>query len=358
MTILDRLGYFVGHARIIKPRPKLVIRILTGYARTLLLGQTVLRTMELALLTECNSKCDMCYAAKVKQPEKTYLTVAEYADLWQQARKLGTFSVLLSGGEPTLRRDILDIMAVLDPKNTIIGMTTNASRLTPDFLQALQQAGLNTLHLSLDGLDPATNDRIRGMKGHFDMVMNAIEDAQSAGLHVFLSTVVHHEGLDKMRAMVEFARKRKVGVVFSLACISGNWDQRDGVLLTGEEWQEVQAFMRANPHIRSDWTINFSLRQECPGGREKVNISPYGDVMGCGMNFISFGNIREEPLEKIWHRMQQFPYFKERSPNCLIGAHPEYIRNYIAPISGQRVPVQIDQHPSYPISLADLDSRT
>ncbi len=129
------------------------------------------------------------------------------------------------------------------------------------------------------------------------------------------------------------------------------------MLLTQEEWREVQAFMRANRHIRSDWTINFSTKVECPGGREKLNISPYGDIMGCGMNFVSFGNVREEPLKEIVRRMGEFPYFKNPSPDCLIGAHPEYIEKYIRPLAGRQVPVQVDQHPTHPISFADLEGK-
>ncbi|MBF0382583.1 MAG: SPASM domain-containing protein, partial [Magnetococcales bacterium] len=179
--------------------------------------------------------------------------------------------------------------------------------------------------------------------------------AKSVGIHVFLSTVVHHNGMKDMRKMVEFARKKEVGVVFSLACISGSWDEEEDVLLTSDEWSEVQAYMRENRHIRSDWTINFSTKVECPGGREKCNISPYGDIMGCGMNFVSFGNVRQEPLAQIMKRMGQFPYFKDPSPDCLIGAHPEYIDRYIRPLAGKQVPVQVDKHPTNPIPFSQLD---
>ena len=122
-----------------------------------------------------------------------------------------------------------------------------------------------------------------------------------------------------------------------------------------EEWDYVQHYMKANPHIRSDWTINFSMRQECPGGREKVNISCYGDVTGCGMNPISFGNVRHEPLKKIWKRMGNFPDFKRKNPNCLTGADIDYIKKYIEPIAGHVIPVQIDKHPTSPMSLEELE---
>lgn len=353
---LDLLHYLY-HAQVIKRRIHLLPKIITGFAKTLILKQPVLRTIELALLTECNSKCVMCYASRMKRENGHYLTVAEYARVWKEASQLGAFSVILSGGEPTLRKDLFDILSVMEPQNTIFALVTNSLNLDRSYLADLKRAGVETIHLSLDSTNPLTNDHIRGAVGHFDKVITVIEEAKRQGFAVYLSTVIAHNGLDKMAEMVRFARENKIGIVFSLACVSGNWADEQGVLLTAQEWQTVQEYMRENRHIRSDWTINFSLRQECPGGREKISISCYGDVMGCGMNYVSFGNVREEPLETIWRRMHNFPDFKRRSQNCLIGADPEYIEKYIKPISGMTVPVQIDRHPLHPMQLSDLDRK-
>jgi len=352
---LQKLKHFVYHAKVIKKEFKLIPRISSGFIKTLLFRRNVLRTVEFALLAECNSKCVMCYASKLKRDNDEYLTVNEYRDIWRQASKLGAFSVILSGGEPTLRKDLFDIISVMDPRNTIFALVTNSLNLNKSFLTDLKKAGVETIHLSLDSTDEQTNDRFRGINGHFKKVMEAIEEAKRLGFSVYLSTVIMHNGLEKMKEMVKFAKDNNIGIVFSLACVSGNWSEEKDVLLTGEEWKLVQEYMRANPFVRSDWTINFSLRQECPGGREKLSVSCYGDVMGCGMNYISFGNTREEHLEKIWRRMCNFPDFKRRSPDCLIGADHSYIERYIRPLSDSNVPVRIDRHPLNPIPLKELD---
>ncbi len=353
--MLNKIKHLTYHSRVIKKRSKLIPKIAKGYFNTLVLKKTVLRTIELALLTECNSKCEMCYASKMKKNNDQYLSVSEYEKIWKQADRLGAFSVILSGGEPTLHKDFFDIVSVLDPKNSIIALVTNSLNLNEHFLKEAKKLGIETLHLSLDGTDPKINDKVRGTQGHFQKVMESIETAKKAGIAVYISTVVAHNGLDKMKEMVKFTKEKNIGIVFSLACVSGNWANSKDVLLTPEEWQEVQTYMRANPCIRSDWTINFSLKTECPGGREKLNISPYGDITGCGMNYVSFGNIRQEPLEIIWKRMGQFPAFKKRSKDCLIGADKNYIEKYIKPLSDMTVPVQIDKHPKNPIPLKDLD---
>jgi MoaA/NifB/PqqE/SkfB family radical SAM enzyme len=318
----------------------------------------VLRTVEFALLAECNSRCVMCYASRLKKEGATYLSVDEYKNIWRQASRLGAFSAILSGGEPTLRKDLIDIISVLDPSRSIIALVTNALALNEPYLKDLKKAGVNVIHFSLDSTDARENDQIRGAPGHFRQVLAMIEAAKKLDFEIYLSTVIAHNGLEKMERMVAFAREKKIGIVFSLACIAGNWADNEEMLLTEREWQDVQSYMRAHPIVRSDWTINFSGRQECPGGREKINVSCYGDVMGCGMNYVSFGNVRNEPLETILKRMRKFPDFRRRSRNCLIGADREYIQKYIAPLSGLSVPVQIDQHPTHPISLNAFDDET
>lgn len=355
--MIQKLKHFAYHTKVIKCRYKLIPKILSGYAKTLLLKRNVLRTIEFALLSECNSKCVMCYASKLKRENDTYLTVHEYRSIWEQASLLGAFSVILSGGEPTLRKDLFDIISVMDPKNTIFALVTNSLNLNKSFLRDMKKAGVETIHFSLDSTNEQTNDRVRGAPGHFKKVIESIESAKSLGMVVCISTVIMHNGMDKMKEMIRFAKENDIGIVFSLACVSGNWSDEKDVLLTKDEWAYVQSYMKANPHIRSDWTINFSMHQECPGGREKVSISCYGDVTGCGMNYISFGNIREEPLEKIWRRMGNFPDFKRRSPDCLIGADHEYIKKYIEPLANLNVPVRIDKHPTNPISFEKLEAK-
>jgi MoaA/NifB/PqqE/SkfB family radical SAM enzyme len=356
--MLQALKHNLYHSRVIKKHILLLPRIAAGYVRTLLLRQTVLRTVEFALLAECNSRCIMCYASRLKKEGETYLSVPEYASVWKQASRLGAFSAILSGGEPTLRKELIDIISVLEPSRSIIALVTNALALTEPYLRELKKAGVNVMHFSLDSTDEKENDHIRGAVGHFRQVVAMIDVAKKCNVEVYLSTVIGHNGLQKMERMVSFARQMNVGIVFSLACIAGNWADNQEMLLTESEWQEVQRYMRAHPIVRSDWTINFSGRQECPGGREKINVSCYGDVMGCGMNYVSFGNVRKEPLETILKRMRKFPDFKRRSRDCLIGADRGYIQKYIAPLAGLSVPVQIDQHPTHPISLDTLDDQT
>lgn len=349
MSILQKVKHFGYHSALLWKNRRTLPAVAEGYFRTLALGQTVLRTLELTVTPDCNVECEMCYATKIKDKSRQPLTPAEYGALWRQAKRLGAFSIIISGGEPTLRKDLFDILSQLEPGKSMIALVSNSTLLDRAYLERLWANGVTILHMSLNSVNPEVNDRQRDFQGHFNRVMELIGDAKAVGFEVCLSTVVSHGKLDEMRQITEFARDRGVGIVYSLACPTGNWTGARDELLTPEEYAEVDAYMTANPHIRSDWTINFSMKRECPGGREKLCISPYGDVMGCGMNYISHGNVREEPLEAIWRRTLEWAPFRQRSKTCLIAVNQEYLDEYLIPVTRfDRLPVPIENHPLHP----------
>lgn len=352
MNPLQKAKHFARHSVLLRKNLPVLPRVFAGYFKTLVLGQNALRTVEFTVTAECNVNCEMCYASRIRQKGKSPLSPGEYADIWRQARALGAFSAIISGGEPTMRKDLLEVVAALQPEETMIALVSNSTRLDAGALSRLKEAGVNVLHLSLNSVDETENDRMRDFDGHFQQVDRVARQAKDLGFEVCLSNVVSHGGLERSRRVAEYARRNGYGIVFSLACPTGNWAGAREMLLTPEDWAEVDRFMAENPYVRSDWTINFSMRKECPGGREKICISPYGDVMGCGMNFVSLGNVRDEPLETIWKRMCAWGPFRKRSRRCLIALDEGYLEEYLLPVAGKDVlPVPVDLHPVHPMPL-------
>ena len=329
---MNKLKHFIKHSTLLWKNIWVLPKVLSGYFKTLILRKTVLRTVEFTITPDCNVECEMCYATKIKDSKRKLLTPDDYSRIWKEAKKLGAFSAIISGGEPTIRKDILEVLDAIEAKRTLVALVSNSTLLTADYIDKLQERGVNTLHLSLNSTDQVINDKIRDHDGHFHRVLDLCKIAKEKDFEVCISTVISHNKLDEMVSMVEFATKNDLNIVFSLACPTGNWEGEKEELLTPDEWKTVDAYMKSNPQVRSDWTINLSLKTECPAGREKLCISPYGDVMGCGMNFVSHGNVMDEPLKDIWERTCEFPPFKKRSEKCLIALDEDFLEDYMFPL--------------------------
>ena len=111
-----------------------------------------------------------------------------------------------------------------------------------------------------------------------------------------------------------------------------------------EDWEGVDALMDSTSHIRSDWTINLDMKKGCPAGYEKISLSPYGDVQGCAMLFVSHGNIRHKPLSEILADMREWPHYKKRAGKCLIALDRPFIDEVVIPTSRMPVlPIPLNQ---------------
>jgi PqqA peptide cyclase len=207
MSVFKRM---LGHSKLLMSKPHLIPKVGWGYFQTLVFGKPSLRTIEFAINTDCQSECTFCYATQNVHEDEEELSLEEIRRIWQEAKKLGAFSSIISGGEPTLRKDLVEILDAVEAKKNIVCMTTNAISLSEEKLKKIKEAGLSTLHLSLDSLDPADNDEQRGFEGHYNQVEWVIKWAKEIGFNVALSTVAGHDNKEKIEQMMEFCKERKL----------------------------------------------------------------------------------------------------------------------------------------------------
>lgn len=149
--------------------------------------------LRISVTDRCNLRCAYCLPAEgVKWlPDEQLLTADEIVRVAQTAAELGITKVRLTGGEPLVRRDILDIVSRIAaiPQIKDLSMTSNAM-LLEKMAKPLADAGLNRVNISLDTLDKAKFNRVTRF-GDFDRVWRGILAAEEAGLNpVKLNTVV------------------------------------------------------------------------------------------------------------------------------------------------------------------------
>ncbi len=168
-----------------------------------------LRDLRISVTDRCNFRCTYCMPKEVFGHDYRFMDRRELLDFEEITRvaraaiSLGVRKLRLTGGEPLLRRGIEELVAMLAPLGAEVTLTTNAS-LLPRKAQALKDAGLSRITVSLDALDDRTFRAMNDVDFPVARVLEGIEAAKDAGLPVKVNCVVKR-GVNESQ-VVELAR--------------------------------------------------------------------------------------------------------------------------------------------------------
>jgi GTP 3',8-cyclase len=181
----------------------------------------VLTDLRLSVTDRCNYRCVYCRTGN-DGAQFSELPIADYARMLRIFVSLGIEKIRLTGGEPLLRKGLLDLVretAKLRPAffdtPLDIAITTNGHLLAP-LAQPLKDAGLSRITISMDAVDPETFTRITRVPGSFERVRDGIRAAQDAGLGPIKINCVLLRGFNdtQIEAFAEFSRTEQVIVRF------------------------------------------------------------------------------------------------------------------------------------------------
>lgn len=147
--------------------------------------------MSVCVSGSCNSRCKFCYTEWIRHkpglPSRLIRKALEHASLIPSLN-----TVVFSGGEPTLRRDLCDLLEYAKAQGIVnIGLQSNGHRLADkDYVEKLRCAGLSSVLLSLHGSTSATHDSIVGLSGSFDTAIHALVALEELGIRTTLNYVV------------------------------------------------------------------------------------------------------------------------------------------------------------------------
>jgi cyclic pyranopterin phosphate synthase len=180
----------------------------------------VIHDLRVSITDRCNYKCVYCRTGEVgaQYPE---LGIDEYIRLIRLFVELGITKVRLTGGEPLLRRGLIDLVRELAGLRTITGeplnlaLTTNG-HLLESLAAPLRAAGLHRVTVSMDAVDAPTFERITRIPGSFETVLRGVRAAREAGLTPVKINCVLLRGFndDQVEGFAHFARREDVVVRF------------------------------------------------------------------------------------------------------------------------------------------------
>ena len=301
--------------------------------------KAVLRGVDIVTTYSCNLVCRHCNIQTMEKEKCLQLTYEDYERIERECSELGVFQYTFTGGEPLLRKDLDKLVAIFKPAKRIMIVQTNGQPVkTLEKAQWLKRIGIDIVNVSLDSGLAEEHDANRGLKGHFEMTLKCLSLCKKAGLKIMAGTVLSHQNLHSrgIQELIEYARKERLILILNLAAPAGMWSHNKEILLDEADQLYIRKLIRENPYLRMDMdsTIN---RYGCPAFKEKLYITPYGDVTGCTFVQISVGNLKERSLEEIRNKGLELDLMKEFAPQCYCAENKEFIEKYMSQL-GEDVP--------------------
>lgn len=153
------------------------------------------------LIRRCNLTCVHCYATSADRDFAGELSTDEVFAVMEQLKACGVPALVLSGGEPLLRPDILAIGRRAKELGFYTGLSSNGTLITPALAAALADVGFDYVGVSLDGME-ATHDRFRRLDGGFRRALAGLRLARDAGLKVGVRTTFTEDNADDLPAVL------------------------------------------------------------------------------------------------------------------------------------------------------------
>jgi radical SAM protein len=152
----------------------------------------------------CDLACEHCRACARPERDAGELSTEEGFALLDRFADAGVPLVVLTGGDPAKRTDLVALVTHAKSRNLRIGLTPSATPLVTDrLIDELKAVGLDRLAISIDGPDAATHDRFRGVTGSFEHALRILRHSRELGLGTQVNSTVHGGNITQLRAMAD-----------------------------------------------------------------------------------------------------------------------------------------------------------
>ena len=287
-------------------------------------------------LNSCNSACPMC---AVWRRGGEMLTVEEMEPIFRDLKDFGYKVVEISGGEPFLRDDIYDVFALLDRLGFLYTAASNGTLFTPDGIDRLRSArGLLQLAVSIDSLDPATYERLRG-RDLLPVALDNLDKLMTAqlGFPLKINLVMNRVNFRETYDFLEFAKSRGLYLsVFPINQGEGFFHRHSDpqFVASMEERQEMADIFRHLARLRRageplwEYSGFYDLAAEyvlgrptgpCDAGSMYIDLNADGQVAVC-LDHEGVGDIRQTGIREIWQGLgaqgEKVRACSENSPCC------------------------------------------
>jgi radical SAM protein with 4Fe4S-binding SPASM domain len=275
--------------------------------------------MDLALTFRCQNNCVHCYAGG---PHETIeLTTEQWKHVVDRLHQIGVFILTFTGGEPTLREDLPELLLYAQNKGMVTGLVTNGRRLGDNgYVEELEKAGLDFVQVTLESHQSKVHDSMTASKGSWKETVAGIRNVISTRIYVTTNTTLSKHNASEFLGTIDFLKELGVR---AFGCNSLIYSGKANAV-SEEFTMPLEALNELLPKIRdkAHWLglkflwytptqycrldpVKLGLGiKSCTAANVNMCVGPNGDVYPCQSYFESLGNILKDDWQSIWnHRL-------------------------------------------------------
>jgi len=280
----------------------------------------------LELTHRCPLQCPYCSNPLEMERARDELSTEEWLRVIREAAALGILQVHFSGGEPTVRRDLPELVRGAHDAGLYSNLITSGVAIDRDRFLGLVEAGLDHAQLSIQDSDAESAERIGHYPGAQAKKLAFAGWVREAGLPLTLNAVVHRQNLDRLEEMIGLAVELGAARLEVAHVQYYGWAlrNRDALMPSRDQLDRASAAVEAaRDRLRGRLVIDYVVPdyyarrpKACMGGwgRRFLNITPIGRVLPCHaaetIPGLGFGSVRDRPLAEIWAGSDAFERFR------------------------------------------------
>ena len=270
--------------------------------------------MDLAITYRCNNDCTHCYNARSRQfPE---LDTNEWFRIIDKLWDLGIPHLVFTGGEPTLRSDLPDLISYAERKGQITGINTNGRKLADrSFLLSLVDAGLDHIQITLESSDAEIHDQMVNRTGAWQQTTSGIRNVVSEKIYFMTNTTMLATNVATIPQTLDLLAELMVPTVGLNALIYSGKGKNVGTGLEEKELSNLLDIAKKKTSLNNQkliWytpteycnfnPISYDLGVKgCTAALYNMCIEPDGSVLPCQSYYQSLGNILSDSWDSIWN---------------------------------------------------------
>jgi radical SAM protein with 4Fe4S-binding SPASM domain len=292
--------------------------------------------MDLALTFRCQNDCVHCYAGGPHETQE--LSTEQWKQVIDKLSKIGVFILTFTGGEPTLRNDLPELLRYAQTKGMVTGLITNGRRLKDSaFVGILEKSGLDFVQVTLESHKPEIHDKMTNEAGSWNETVEGIKNTAKSQIYVSTNTTLSKHNAADFLSTVDFIKALGVDAFGCNSLIySGKApDASEEFALSYEELNVLLPKIRDKAHQAGLKFLWYTPTQYCSLDPLKLGlgvksctatlinecVGPNGDVYPCQSYFESLGNILTDPWDKIWNsplaeKLRSRDYVEDKCKDC------------------------------------------